>query len=82
MTPVAVFDPVQLAGTTVQKATLNNAQYIKALDCRVGDTIVVYKSGDIIPQVRRAETVETPSGCCPIRHDENDLPCVRRGIGE
>ena len=65
VTPVAVFDPVQLAGTTVQKATLNNAQYIKALDCRVGDTIVVYKSGDIIPQVRRAETSKRPADAVP-----------------
>ena len=60
-----MFDPVQLAGTTVQKATLNNAAYIKALDCRVGDTIVVYKSGDIIPQVRRVEMSKRPAGAVP-----------------
>lgn len=72
VTPVAVFDPVQLAGTTVQKATLNNAQYIKALDCRIGDTIVVFKSGDIIPQVRRVEFDKRPAGTAPF-----DLAAMR-----
>ena len=40
VTPVAVFDPIQLAGTRVERATLNNANFIKALDIRIGDTIV------------------------------------------
>jgi DNA ligase (NAD+) len=50
-TPVAVFDPVQLAGTTVQHASLHNADEIARLDARVGDTVIVYKAGDIIPKV-------------------------------
>ncbi|OGL30861.1 DNA ligase (NAD(+)) LigA [Candidatus Saccharibacteria bacterium RIFCSPHIGHO2_12_FULL_41_12] len=50
-TPVAVFDPVIIAGTTVRHASLHNSDEIKRKDIRIGDTIIVYKAGDIIPQV-------------------------------
>ncbi len=50
-TPVAVFDPVQVAGTTVQHASLHNADEIARKDIRVGDTVIIFKAGDIIPQV-------------------------------
>lgn len=50
-TPVAVFKPVQLAGTTVQHASLHNADEIARKDVRVGDTVVIFKAGEIIPQV-------------------------------
>ena len=52
-TPVAVFAPVQLAGTTVKHASLHNADEITRLDVRIGDTVIVYKAGDIIPKVAR-----------------------------
>ncbi len=54
LTPMAIFAPVQLAGTTVSRATLHNQDYISQLDVRVGDIILVQKSGDIIPAVLAA----------------------------
>lgn len=61
-TPVAVFDPVVVAGTTVQHASLHNADEIARKDVRVGDTAVIFKAGDIIPQVERVLTELRPKG--------------------
>ncbi len=60
-TPVAVFDPVQVAGSTVRHASLHNADEIARLDIRIGDTVIIYKAGDIIPQVNRVLTELRPS---------------------
>jgi len=51
LTPVASLDPVELAGTTVSRASLHNAQMIAALDVRIGDRVAIQKAGEIIPQV-------------------------------
>lgn len=51
VTPTANLTPVQLAGTTVSRATLHNVDYIAEKDIRIGDTVIVYKAGDIIPAV-------------------------------
>lgn len=59
-TPVATFDPVVVAGTTVQHASLHNADEIARKDIRVGDTVVIYKAGDIIPQVECVVTELRP----------------------
>lgn len=64
-TPVAVFDPVVVAGTTVQHASLHNADEIARKDIRIGDTVVIYKAGDIIPQVERVLTELRPAGAQP-----------------
>ena len=71
VTPTANLTPVQLAGTTVSRATLHNVDYISEKDIRKGDTVIVYKAGDIIPAVLRVveskrvseEAVEIPSHC-------------------
>ena len=55
LTPVADLDPVHLAGTTVKRATLHNADEIARKDIRIGDTVVIQKAGEIIPQVVRVE---------------------------
>lgn len=60
-TPVAVFDPVVVAGTTVQHASLHNADEIARKDIRIGDTVVIFKAGDIIPQVQKVLTELRPS---------------------
>lgn len=53
VTPMAVMKPVHLAGTTVQKATLHNSDRISQLDIRIGDTVIIHKAGEIIPEVVR-----------------------------
>ena len=65
-TPVAVFQPVQVAGTTVQHASLHNADEIARLDVRRGDTVIIFKAGDIIPQVQRVLTELRPKNSVPI----------------
>src|SRR6185295_9785411 len=55
LTPVANLEPVKLAGTTVSRASLHNAEFINAKDIRIGDTVVVEKAGEIIPYVIRSE---------------------------
>jgi len=60
-TPIAVFDPVVVAGTTVKHASLHNADEIARKDIRVGDTVVIFKAGDIIPQVNKVLTELRPS---------------------
>ena len=64
-TPVAVFDTVVVAGTTVQHASLHNADEIARKDIRVGDTVVIFKAGDIIPQVLRVITDLRPRASKP-----------------
>lgn len=74
LTPLAELQPVQLAGTTVQRATLHNSDYVRSLDIRIGDTVIIHKAGEIIPEVVRVLQELRPSGtepfqmptCCPV----------------
>lgn len=61
ITPTAVFEPVRLCGTSVSRATLHNQDFIDELDIGIGDTIVVYKSGEIIPKVKEVNKAKRPS---------------------
>ncbi|MDQ2100562.1 MAG: NAD-dependent DNA ligase LigA, partial [Tychonema bourrellyi B0820] len=81
LTPVAELKPVQLAGTTVSRASLHNGDRILALNLHIGDTVIVRKAGEIIPEVvrvlpelrpDRAQLFQMPS-CCP----ECEQPVVR-----
>ncbi len=67
VTPMAIMEPVQLAGTTVQRATLHNQDRITELDLRVGDTVVIRKAGEIIPEVVRVLPELRPEGTTPYR---------------
>ena len=67
ITPVAHFDPVQLSGTTVSNATLHNFDQIERLDVRIGDTIIVEKAGEIIPQVIQVVPSKRPPDAKPIK---------------
>lgn len=65
ITPVAELTPVQLAGTTVSRATLHNRDYLAQLDIRVGDTVVIHKAGEIIPEVLRVLPELRPTATQP-----------------
>ena len=91
ITPTAVFEPVRLCGTSVSRAPLHNQDFIDELDIGIGDTIVVYKSGEIIPKVRRVIHEKRPAGVkkfvipnvCPVcgakterEKDTADIKCT------
>ncbi len=65
LTPKAVIDPVRLAGTTVTNATLHNQDFIDKLDLRLGDTVLVQKAGEIIPEVLSVNLSKRPEGTEP-----------------
>lgn len=70
ITPTAIFEPVRLCGTSVSRATLHNQDFIDELDIRIGDTIQVYKSGEIIPKVRKVIKEKRPEGTVPFQIPE------------
>ncbi|SHI57698.1 NAD-dependent DNA ligase LigA [Pseudobutyrivibrio xylanivorans] len=60
--PTAIFEPIRLCGTTVSRATLHNQDFIDELNIGIGDTIVVYKSGEIIPKIKEVKHDKRPDG--------------------
>ncbi len=91
ITPVAIFEPIILAGTSVSRAVLHNQQFIDEKDIRIGDTILVRKAGEIIPEVIRSVKHQENSAvfrlpeCCPVcgmkavrYEDESVLRCPNK----
>ncbi|MBU3112841.1 NAD-dependent DNA ligase LigA [Clostridium lacusfryxellense] len=91
ITPTAIFEPIRLCGTTVSRAILHNQDFIDDLDIRIGDTIVVYKSGEIIPKIKFVVKEKRVSelkrfkipGFCPVcgtptvrEKDTSDIKCI------
>ena len=91
ITPTAIFEPIRLCGTTVSRATLHTQYFIDDLDIGIGDTIVVYKSGEIIPKVKEVIHAKRPEGTvrfeipdvCPVcgakterEKDTADIKCT------
>ncbi len=83
LTPTAIFDPIQLAGTTVSRATLHNQDFISSKGIAIGDTIIVRKAGDIIPEVlsvkyhnQGSQVYSMPSYCpscnSPVSREEGE----------
>ncbi len=68
ITPVANLEPVQLAGTTVRRATLHNAEQIAQLDIRTGDMVYVEKGGEIIPKITGVELADRPADSVPFEY--------------
>lgn len=83
VTPTAVLDPVRLAGSTVSRATLHNADEIARKDIRLGDTVILQKAGDIIPEVVEVITSLRPKGSLPYQFPQElaGVP-LRRKNGE
>ena len=86
LTPVAEFDPVSVAGSTIARATLHNIDEIRRKNVRVGDTVIVHKAGDVIPEVvgpvlelrpQDAEDWQMPEVCpacgAPVVHEEGEV---------
>ena len=69
-TPVAILDPVEIAGSTVRHATLHNSDEIEKLDIRIGDTVIVYKAGDIIPKIKEVLLTLRPDNTEPFDYEE------------
>lgn len=75
ITPTAVFDAVNLNGTKVERATLHNQDFIDDLDIRLGDTIRVYKSGEIIPRVSGVVVSKRPANAVPFKFPDTCPAC-------
>ena len=89
--PTAIFDPIRLCGTTVSRATLHNQDFISELGIGLGRTVVVYKSGEIIPKIKEVVSSKNPAGSsvyeiphvCPVcsheavrEEDTADIRCT------
>ncbi len=77
LTPTAVLEPVELAGSTVSRAALHNIDYITSKDIRIGDTVLVHKAGDIIPEIFKVDISKRPNNALPY-----EMPSLCPSCGE
>lgn len=82
LTPLAILEPVQLAGTTVSRASLHNQDQIDRLDIRIGDTVIVRKAAEIIPEITRVEKDKRPDGTVPYRISNKCPACGAPAVRE
>ncbi len=82
LTPLAILKPVNIAGTTVSRAALHNQDYINTKDIRIGDTVVVQKAGDIIPQILQVKLESRPSGTQPFIIPDTCPNCASPAVPE
>jgi DNA ligase (NAD+) len=82
LTPVAHMKPVQVAGSTVARATLHNEDFIKEKDIRIGDTVILQKAGDIIPEIVQVLTEFRPEGAKPWKFPKKSALCGGDGSTE
>ncbi len=82
LTPLAILEPVNIAGTTVSRATLHNQDYINQKDIRIGDTVVVQKAGDIIPQILQVKLEKRPPDTQPFIIPDNCPNCGSPAVQE
>ena len=80
--PTAVFTPIRLCGTTVSRATLHNQDFIDELGIGIGDTLLVYKSGEIIPKIKAVVKEKRPEGTLPYRLPDTCPVCGAKTVRE
>ena len=82
ITPTAVFTPIRLCGTSVSRATLHNQDFIDDLDICIGDTLLVYKSGEIIPKIKSVVKEKRPAGAARFRIPDTCPVCGAPAVRE
>lgn len=82
ITPTAVFEPVRLCGTSVSRATLHNQDFIDQLDVGIGDTVIVYKSGEIIPKIKAVDKSKRSVGTVRFQIPDTCPVCGAKTVRE
>lgn len=80
--PTAIFEPIRLCGTSVSRATLHNQDFIDKLDIGIGDTLVVYKSGEIIPKIKSVLHEKRPAGVTTYHLPDTCPVCGMKAVKE
>ncbi|NLY55781.1 MAG: NAD-dependent DNA ligase LigA [Firmicutes bacterium] len=82
ITPLAILEPVRIAGSVVSRASLHNEDYVKTKDIRIGDTVIIQKAGDVIPEVVRVVTAERTGAEIPFVMPERCPACGAKAVRE